>query len=99
MFKTNGYKVIDLEYALIDGEGITVKGIYEAIEGATKPILLAGVNANGTEINPALVAFGVSGQDLIASIVTTSTATSLSGYTVKVTDEDLVTVTGFTVGA
>lgn len=96
---TNGYKVIDLGYALIGEGGITVPGIYEAIEGATKPVMLAGVNANGTEINPAYVAFGVSGQDLIASIITTSTATSISGYTVKVTDEDLVTVTGFTVGA
>lgn len=96
---TNGYKVIDLGYALIGGEGITVPGIYEAIEGATKPVMLAGVNVRGTEISPTYVTFGVSGQDMIASIITTSTETSISGYTVKVTDEDLVTVNGFTVGA
>lgn len=96
---TNGYKVIDLEYALIGGEGITVPGIYEAIEGSTKPIMLAGVNVRGTEINPAYVTFAVSGSDMIASIITTSTETSISGYTVKVTDADLVTVNGFTVGA
>lgn len=40
-----GYQIIDFTGKEIDTTGITIPGVYAAIEGATKPILAANVYA------------------------------------------------------
>lgn len=78
-----GYIIIDLEGKEI-GEGITVKGIYDILEGATKPILIKGVVASDVEYKPTFAPVYVSGTDFIIEINSTISLT--------VDDDDKVTV-------
>lgn len=48
--KKGGYQIIDLkgkQFTL--DEGIVFKGIYDTIEGTTKPKLFSGINIGGTK--------------------------------------------------
>lgn len=56
MFK-GGYKIIDLKDTplIVDGDAMMIEGIYDSIEASyRKPIMLAGLNINGSE-QPAIV--------------------------------------------
>lgn len=80
-----GYHIIDLDRKPIDDiNGLTVPGIYEDIEGTDKPILVTGINNDGTEMKPRFVAFDVSGTDFVGYLNPTTTIT--------IDDDDLVTI-------
>lgn len=54
MSRNGGYKIIDLKNKeLKDGGdvGVVFEGIYDAIEGTRKPLLISGLNIDGKEIH------------------------------------------------
>lgn len=52
-----GYQILDLKGLKIVTNGVTVKGAYKTIESTNKPILVTGINKNGTELKDRFVAF------------------------------------------
>lgn len=49
--KRGGYQIVDLKNIKIDDEsGANIEGIYDLVEGTTKPILFCGINNDGTEM-------------------------------------------------
>jgi len=65
--KKGGYKIIDLKGQNVTAVGgVTIKGIYDAIEGSYgKPLLLAGINFGGVEKNDIYVIPTLSGTDYV----------------------------------
>lgn len=87
--KNGGYKIIDLNnYPHSNGVGVVHVGIYEAIEGTRKPILLSGLNVDGIEFHDVFVIPTVDGSSYFFNITQTST------YNVSavVEDTDVVTI-------
>lgn len=81
-----GYLIIDLAGVEIDSTGVKIDGIYDRIEGCDKPILLRGINNDGTEMKPRFVAFDVSGTDYVGNLNTTTVITVEDDDTVSITD-------------
>lgn len=82
-----GYAIIDLKDEKIVSNGITILGLYDAIEkavGYNKPTLVQGINNNGTlvpaALRPAVIDSGAFLFDLG------------EGNTLKITEADLVTI-------
>lgn len=84
MSRKGGYIIVDLKGTPFEtGTGQTVNGVYEHIEGNyRKPVLLSGINIDGTEYADMYIAPTVSGSDYTASVY---------GKTMTVTSENLVT--------
>lgn len=83
-----GYKLIDLKDSkfTVDGDGITIKGIYNSIENSyNKPLILTGINIGGIEKNDVFVDFAVNSGSYVASISDTEKIT--------ITNANLVTIT------
>ena len=84
-----GYQIIDLKNKeLNSGVGMLYDGIYDSIEGATKPILLEGLNIDGTEHKPCFVFFTVNESNFETQITGKNDIIQIT-----VTDTDVVTVT------
>ena len=82
-----GYKLIDLKdiKLTVDGNGVTVKGIYNSIENSyNKPLILTGINIGGVERNDIFIDFAVNSGNYVANISATEKIT--------ITNADLVTV-------
>lgn len=76
-----GYKIIDFKGAdLITPQ--TIKGIYSAIKGTNKALLLANIVISGKEYDNLFLPVLVSGSDFTFS---------LDGHNVTITNADLVT--------
>ena len=55
-----GYQIIDLKGAnLVEGTPVKVDGIYDKIEGTTKPLLFTGVVIDGKEYRDVYPTVGV----------------------------------------
>lgn len=78
---TGGYKIIDFKGVdLITSQ--TIKGIHSAIKSTNKALLLSNVVISGTEYDDLFLPVLVSGSDF---------KFTLNGYTVTITEADLVT--------
>ena len=83
-----GYKLIDLKdnKLTVDGDGVTVKGIYNSIENSyNKPLILTGINIGGVERNDVFIVFSYNSGSYVANISVTEKIT--------ITNADLVTIT------
>lgn len=81
---TGGYQIIDLENKeLTLATGMVFEGIYDKIEGTRKPILISGINIEGTEYHDTFVELTVSGSSYVGTIY---------GKNISITDVDVVTV-------
>lgn len=81
-----GYKIIDFKDAALTtgGGAVTIEGIYEAIEASyRKPLLLSGLNIDGTERNDIFATPTVSSSNYVFTAY---------GKTITITDADAVTV-------
>lgn len=80
-----GYQIIDLKNKqLTIGTGMVYNGVYELIEGTSKPILLSGINIAGKEYHDTFIDLTVSGSSFIATVY---------GKKITITDNDVVTIT------
>lgn len=90
--KKGGYKIIDLkdnDLKTSETNGITIDGLYEAIENSyRKPLLLSGLVIEGVEKNDVFVNPSVSGGDYTLETY---------GYTITVTSDDNVKISNITV--
>ena len=83
-----GYKIIDLKNKeLTSGVGMVFEGIYDAIEETTKPIILPGLNVNGTEYPDRFLEIYKNGSNYEIDYAVTS---GESVY-ITITDTDVVT--------
>ena len=58
--KIGGYQIIDLKGKnLTTDVGMVYEGIYELIEGTTKPILLSGIQVDDTEYQDVYVSVSI----------------------------------------
>lgn len=81
----SGYQILDLKNIEIDSStGATIAGVYDIIEGATKPILVCGINNDGVEAKPRFIAFDVDSTDFVGIFG--------DGYNMVVTSADKVTI-------
>lgn len=81
-----GYKIIDFaDVALTTaGAAVTIEGVYEAIEASyRKPLLLSGLNIDGTEKNDVFATPTTSDGNYVFTVY---------GKTITVTAADAVTV-------
>lgn len=86
-----GYQIIDFKDIdlTIDGDGVTIDGVYERLEGNyRKPTFVEGLSVGGVEKTGQYVAFTVSGDDFVGNIIVGGTA-----YLCTITNADLVTLT------
>ena len=82
-----GYKLIDLKDSkfTVDGDGITVKGVYNSIENSyNKSLILTGINIGGVERNDVHINFKVDSGNYIANISTTEKITITNADLVKI---------------
>lgn len=82
-----GYKLIDLKDSklTVDGNGVTVKGIYNSIENSyNKPLILTGINIGGIERNDVFIYFTVVSGSYVANISATEKITITNADLVKV---------------
>lgn len=82
-----GYKLIDLKdnKFTVDGDGVTVKGIYNSIKNNyNKPLILTGINIGDFERNDIFIDFAVDSGNYVANISATEKIT--------ITNADLVTI-------
>lgn len=82
-----GYKLIDLKdnKLTVDGDEVTVKGIYNSIKNSyNKPLMLTGINIGGVERNDVFIDFAFKSGNYVANISATEKMT--------ITNADLVTV-------
>lgn len=82
-----GYKIIDFKDTLFTTGGATmmIDGIYDTIEASyRKPLLLSGLNIDGTECNDVYATPTVSGTNYVFTAY---------GKTITIQDTDAVTVT------
>lgn len=89
MSRNGGYKIIDLKNKeLKPGVGMVFEGIYDAIEGTRKPILISGLNLNGKEIHDFYVVPSLVGTTYTI-VVPGNTDTFV--YLLNINDNDVVT--------
>lgn len=86
-----GYKIIDLGGVNLTSSATIIPGIYDALEGAHKPVLFEGVQVSGTEYKPQFAALAASGGNFLANFITSASATALTVVQIKVTSADAVT--------
>lgn len=79
-----GYKIIDLkDKELTLSVGMTYDGIYDAIEGTRKPLLISGLNIAGVEYKDFYA---------LPKVNQSSYVITIDGYTITIQDTDVVTV-------
>lgn len=84
MSMNGGYKIVDFKDQNITSDaGVTVVGIYEAVEGTRKTILVSGITLDGVEQRDTFVS-PVNGENNFTF--------SAYGRTFTVTNEDAVSV-------
>lgn len=81
--RNGGYKIIDLKGVDVKS-GATIEGVYAAVKETLKPIVLAGLNINGTEYKDLFVNFIASGSNYVGKVDT---------ITITITNADLITGT------
>ena len=80
-----GYQIINLDGVVHnDGSGVTHEGIYERIKGTQKPIMISGININGSDYHDCYVEPNVKNSNY---------EFKMYGYKVTVTNSDVVTFT------
>lgn len=82
-----GYKIIDFNDApfVTGGSTITINGIYDAVKGSyRKPLLLSGLNIDGTDRNDVYATPTISGSNYVFTAY---------GKTITITNADAVSVT------
>lgn len=89
--KKGGYQIIDFDGIILeDAVGHVVDGIYEAIEGSKKVLLISGLNYNNGEDEFEVRDFfstpKLQGSNFIIQIPNTN-------YTLNIQDNDVVTLT------
>lgn len=78
-----GYKIIDLKNKqLINGVSVVYEGIYDAIEGTRKPIIVSGMNIEGKEYGDIWVNFEINDTSYYFQFLNNN------GDTVKITISD-----------
>lgn len=78
--KKGGYQILDLKGQT---SGSTIDGIYELLEGNTKPVLVSGLVDGGVEYRDAFVEFTVSESNFVGIVYgKTITITSLNVFTI-----------------
>lgn len=83
--REGGYQIIDLnDFNFSHNAALVLEGVYEAVEGTQKPILISGLVFNGLEIPDAFVQRDVAGTDFIL--------TGIPYLVICVTQEDVVTL-------
>lgn len=86
-----GYQILDLKGNdfTINGDAITIKGLYEAIEGSYgKPLLIENYSIGGVEKNGRWLNLGVDNGDYVSEVGLNADLTK--ALYIKVTDEDAV---------
>ena len=84
--KVGGYQIIDFENReLLTEEGQIFEGIYELIEGTTKPILFSGIKIDDVELHDTFVNIITKDGEFVAAINTQSTY-----YYIHISDRDVV---------
>lgn len=81
-----GYKIIDFKDVPFEtgGSTMTIEGIYDTVEGSyRKPLLLSGLNIDGTEHNDIYAMPTLSGSNYVFTAY---------GKTITITDTDAVSV-------
>ena len=82
-----GYKIIDFNDAPLTtgGSTVTIDGIYDTVEGGyRKPLLLSGLNIDGTERNDVYATPTISGSNYVFTAY---------GKTITITNADAVSIT------
>lgn len=90
-----GYQIIDLkEVAIDDVSGANIAGLYDKIESADlkKPILLTGVNNDGTLLGDRFVTFTVSSSIFYAVLDTVYAGGGVTAHVLKVESDDDVSI-------
>lgn len=90
-----GYQIIDLKGVDLygtGGAGVTIKDLYDKIEGSRKPILLENLVVNNVEYKNTFVTFTTVSSNFVAALTTVFGVETATGTVITVTDEDLVTV-------
>lgn len=83
MFR-GGYKVIDLQDKSITSQGVTVEGVYDAIENSNRYALqLCNVVVDGVEKNDAFVTVKVDASNYLIDAY---------GVKIQVTSEDVISL-------
>jgi hypothetical protein len=87
-----GYQIINLEgHPHTSGVGAVHEGIYEKIEGTSKPILLSGIVVNATEYHDTYIFPCVNGSNYVA--VVGENPTTNQRIVIDIQDNDVVTFT------
>lgn len=87
-----GYQIIDLgNHAHTSGVGAIHEGIYEKIEGTSKPILLSGIVVNAVEYHDTYIFPCVNGSNFVA--VVGENPTTNERIVINIEDTDVVTFT------
>lgn len=101
-FITGGYHIIDCRGIKIDDEsGANIPGIYDQFEEATKPVMLVGVNNDGTMELPVFAPYYASSNIFYATLKTVYDTVdyTLTTTMLKVESDDDVSIISVTVGA
>lgn len=100
MSNKGGYKIINLKgQAFVKGTAKTVKGLYALIEETDKPILISGLNLDGSEIDDFYVLFLVKSNKYVGYDIEDITGTTMKVNVFTVTSADALTITEATIGA
>ena len=87
-----GYQIINLEgHPHTSGEGAVHEGIYDKIEGTSKPILLSGIVVNAIEYHDTYIFPCVNGSNYVA--VVGENPTTNQRIVINIQDNDVVTFT------
>lgn len=82
--KLGGYQIIDLKNTPLNSTAVVIEGVYAKIEGTRKPLLLSGININGTEYHDAFVTAKVNASNYEIAVY---------GETITITSDDNITCT------
>lgn len=90
MSKNGGYKIIDLKNKELSiGVGMVFDGIYDAIEGTKKALLISGLNVGGKEYHDIFVQPYIEGGKYCFDVINNDK----TKYLVTIQDTDVVTIT------
>lgn len=93
MSRNGGYKIIDFKNKeLKDGVGMVFEGIYDAIEGTRKPLLISGLNLDGQEIHDF---YGLPYLEGTNYIIVVQGSLDTFEYELTINDNDVVTYGSF----
>lgn len=89
MSRNGGYKIIDFKNKELSiGVGMIYDGIYDAIEGTRKALLISGLNIGGEEYHDIYVQPYLEGSNYCFDVINNDN----TSYLVTIQDTDVVTV-------